>query len=103
MNDVLPLYRPRLVLEKRELELVDKHCVCIQDFLEMQAKQWLAQQGDEPALETFMSDGTPLTTRERHRVDWAKFNIRRAGRVCREHLVQRLWLMNVSGALCTLF
>ena len=97
------IYRGHPWYWRREIERTEKHATVLCDFLKLEAERFVRDNEEEALLEQFQSDGTPVTTTERHAVKWDNFNIRRAGRVCREYLVQRLWLSTLRGACCVLF
>ena len=103
VEELLWLSQPSQVLDKRDVERVEKHAIVFQDFLAARAHRFLEERLHSPILETFMSDGTPISTMERHHIDWDNFHINRAGKVCREFLVQRLWLQDSHGSISCLF
>ena len=104
VEDLLELAKPSANLENTsERRRVQKHAAVLVDLLRLQAERFVQQHSSEPLLEQFCSDGTPLTTTETIVTQWDKFRVRRAGRACREYLVQRVFLSVLSGMQCVCF
>ena len=95
--EFLRLSRPSLCLSSDELANVDRHVEVFGRFLDLRAQHFVARHADEPLLEQFFSDGTPFTTQERETINWDTYKVTRAGRECKDYLMQRVFLSSASG------
>ena len=101
VQDLLELAKPSANLENTSDHLrVQKHAAVLVDLLRLQAERFVQRHSSEPLIEQFFGDGTPLSTTETIVSQWDKFRVRRAGRACREYLVQRVFLIILSGIQC---
>jgi hypothetical protein len=94
---ILHYSKPSYVLEGRDIDRVHKLAEVCKHHLLASCKKFVSNRLGEPLLEVYMSDGTPLTTVERHDISWLDRKVRRLGRNCGEWLAQRLFLVDGSG------
>jgi hypothetical protein len=74
------LSRPHVVLQGRDSEKVFRLAESLKEFLGERAADFVRQHRQDPLLEVFMSDGTPMSVARRfllrstarEYVDWAK-------------------------------
>ena len=89
--------RPHTVLHGRDIDKVVRLAECLKEFLMAQCRRFVSERRHQPILEVFMSDGAPLTTTCRFKRSLGSETIRRTGKKCKEYLIQRLFLMDISG------
>ena len=88
-NEAIDVFAPpHYVLVGRDSEKVDRLTETLKRFLHDRAVSFVRAHRDEPLLEVFMSDGTPMTTANRVVRKLQSEVIRRSGRCCREYLMQ---------------
>ena len=102
-RELLDVAGPHSSWEKHDDRIIAKHTEVLKDFLQARAATWVLQHIDEPILEVFQSDGTPVTTVEREADRWEDYQVVRRGKQTEEYLIQRLWLSDVHGDVTPLF
>lgn len=86
-----------LQFDGHQREELVKHSLVLERFLRNKAQTWVEQRFDEPLLEVYQNDGTPLSTTQRIHVGIGEFHVRRSGRTCTEYLNERVWLVDGHG------
>lgn len=95
--------KPHVVLYGKDVQHVEHLAEAMKTFLSQRCRDFVSARRHTPILEVYMSDGTPLTTTTRvsARIDGEV--VRRAGKTCKEYLIQRLYLLDGKGECRVLF
>ena len=93
------LSRPHVVLQGRDSEKVFRLAESLKEFLGERAADFVRQHRQDPLLEVFMSDGTPMSVARRFFTQIDGERIRRLGKTSREFLMQFAFVMS-SDRVC---
>ena len=83
---------PSSVLDPNAEHRCSKLAEVLKCFLFDRRSRWLSSHRDEPILEVYSCDGTPLKCKESYTQEWEELHVTRSGHLAREWLVQRLFL-----------
>ena len=94
---------PSLRLKEGDCQLVAKLCETLKAFWADRRDRWLRAHSDQPILEAYACEGTPLTIRQRYRHETAEGDVTRSGDSFTYWIVQRCSLRASSFDACVLF
>ena len=80
---------PSLRLSEGDCQLVAKLCETLKAFLADRRDRWLRARSEQPILEAYACDNTPLRIRQRYRRKTAEGDINRSGESSKDWIVQR--------------
>jgi hypothetical protein len=83
---------PSLVLSDTDVCRVAKLCEVLKSFLADLRGRWLRSHREQPILEAYASDSTPLRTRQRHTAEFEELHAIRSGTSSKDWIVQRCFL-----------
>lgn len=101
---LLSLCRPGLCFSHTDQRHAQKLAVIVGDFLRQRFVQFVAVGRSEPLAMTFCNDPTPLSLRERYRIeDGGGDVVIREGGKSQEFLIQTVWCYNLRAEAAVMF